>query len=162
MWQSCEPYPFPSCCHYESCPLQMCGNNYNAPPCTERCQSNYTTPYVSDLHFGKSAYSVKNSVTAIQTEIMTDGPVESTIQVYQDFLTYRSGVYRHTNGTILGEHSVKILGWGVSSGTNYWIVANSWNPYWGNNGYFWILSGVNECAIEQNIVAGLAKWFQSN
>ena len=95
------------------------------------------------------------NVAAIQTEIMTSGPVEASFTVYQDFLTYRSGVYRHTSGSELGVQAVKILGWGVDSGTPYWIVANSWNQYWGNNGYFWILSGVDECSIEENIVAGL-------
>ncbi len=97
------------------------------------------------------------NVAAIQTEIMTNGPVEAAFTVYQDFITYTSGVYKHVSGSEVGGHAVKILGWGVDSGTNYWLVANSWNPYWGNNGYFWILRGVDECGIEQNIVAGLAK-----
>ncbi len=97
------------------------------------------------------------NVAAIQTEIMTNGPVEAAFTVYQDFLTYTSGVYKHVSGSELGGHAVRILGWGVDSGTNYWIVANSWNQYWGNNGYFWILRGVDECGIESGIVAGLAK-----
>merc|ERR1711971_410693 len=32
-------------------------------------------------------------------------------------------------------------------------VANSWNPYWGEKGYFRILRGVNHCGIEDEAVA---------
>lgn len=58
----------------------------------------------------------------------------------------------------MGGHAIKIIGWGVTS-TNvaYWIVANSWNVQWGMNGFFQILRGVNECGIEQGVVAGLPK-----
>jgi cathepsin B len=52
-------------------------------------------------------------VADIQTEILTNGPVEASFNVYEDFLTYKSGVYHHITGTNLGGHSVKIIGWGV-------------------------------------------------
>ena len=32
-------------------------------------------------------------------------------------------------------------------------VANSWNPYWGEEGYFRIKRGTNECNIEDQVVA---------
>ena len=38
----------------------------------------------------KSAYAV-NGVAKIQTEIMTNGPVEAAFTVYADFPTYKSG-----------------------------------------------------------------------
>jgi cathepsin B len=91
----------------------------------------------------------------IQTEIMTHGPVEVDFTVYQDFLSYKSGVYKHTWGQELGGHAVKMLGWGVDAGTPYWIIANSWNEDWGNGGFFNILRGRNECGIESDINAGL-------
>jgi hypothetical protein len=39
-------------------------------------------------------------------------------------------------------------------------VANSWNPYWGEKGYFRILRGNNECGIEDEVTAssGGAVW----
>jgi len=39
-------------------------------------------------------------------------------------------------------------------------VANSWNPYWGEEGYFRILRGSNECGIEAEVTAssGGATW----
>ncbi len=50
-----------------------------------------------------------------------------------------------------------MLGWGVWQGsTPYWIIANSWNGDWGNQGYFLILRGQDECGIEDDVVAGMA------
>jgi len=33
---------------------------------------------------------------------MTNGPVEASFEVYDDFPTYKSGVYHHTSGAALG------------------------------------------------------------
>ena len=38
-----------------------------------------------------SSYSVPNDVAKIQTEIMTNGPVEAAFDVYDDFLNYKGG-----------------------------------------------------------------------
>ena len=46
---------------------------------------------------------------------MTNGPVEASFEVYDDFLTYKSGVYSHLTGKGLGGHSVKIIGWGIEN-----------------------------------------------
>jgi cathepsin B len=53
--------------------------------------------------------------------------------------------------------AVKILGWGEENSTPYWLVANSWNEDWGDNGFFKILRGKDECGIEDGIVAGAPK-----
>jgi cathepsin B len=66
-----------------------------------------------------------------------------------------TGVYQHVAGSVLGGHAIRILGWGVENGTSYWLVANSWNSDWGDNGYFRILQGRDECGIESSISAGL-------
>ena len=63
---------------------------------------------------------------------MTFGPVEAAFSVYEDFLSYKSGVYQQKSGSPLGGHAVKILGWGVENETPYWLVANSWNEDWGD------------------------------
>merc|ERR1711977_441199 len=59
-----------------------------------------------------------------------------------------------------GGHAVKFVGWGVENGQKYWKVANSWNPYWGEKGYFRIRRGTNEGGIEDGAVASSpsAKW----
>ena len=67
------------------------------------------------------------------------------------------GVYQHEAGAALGGHAVKMIGWGEENGSPYWLIANSWNSDWGDNGFFKILRGVDECGIESQVVAGVPK-----
>ena len=83
--------------------------------------------------------------------IMEGGPVETAFTVYSDFENYAGGVYKHTTGQMMGGHAVKFVGWGVDAGTKYWKVANSWNPYWGEKGYFRIVRGNSEGGIEDGV-----------
>merc|ERR1712194_511776 len=96
----------------------------------------------------------------IQQAIMAGGPVGTAFTVCSDFENYASGIYHHVSGSMAGGHAVKFVGWGVEKGEKYWKVANSWNPYWGEKGYFRIRRGNNEGGIEDQAVASSpdAKW----
>ena len=83
--------------------------------------------------------------------------MEGAFTVYEDFLTYKSGIYVHKTGDVHGEHAIKIIGYGVENGQKYWLCANSWNDIWGEKGYFRIAKGSNECGIEASCMAGIAK-----
>lgn len=156
---SCAQYSLPPCehhipkGHYAPCPA----NEYPTPNCPTTCANGNS--FSGSKNVGASAYSISSDPNAIATEIMTNGPVEVAFTVYEDFLTYKSGVYQYQSGQELGGHAVKMLGWGVWTDgvTPYWIVANSWNSDWGNGGYFLILRGQDECGIEDDVVAGMAQ-----
>jgi hypothetical protein len=60
------------------------------PKCSKECESGYSVSFTADKHHGVSARSFPG-VEAIQTEIMTNGPVEGTMRVYSDFPSYKSG-----------------------------------------------------------------------
>lgn len=151
--EDCQPYPFPPCSHhsksdqYPSCPEEI----YPTPKCNITCSD---TSKQFDLHQGAKSYSVSGEEN-YQRELMTNGPFEVALTVYEDFLTYKSGVYTHITGDQLGGHAVKLVGWGVLDGVPYWKVANSWNSDWGNQGYFLIRRGTDECGIESSGVAGI-------
>lgn len=81
------------------------------------------------------------SVADIKAEISTHGSMELAFTVYEDFMSYRSGVYAHTTGKQLGGHAVKVVGYGSENGVEYWKCANSWNSSWGENGFFKIAIG---------------------
>ncbi|PIO69116.1 papain family cysteine protease [Teladorsagia circumcincta] len=130
------------------------------PPCVKKCQSSYKKDYTADKYYGKTAYDVPFSVQAIQREIMKNGPVVAIYTVYQDFAHYRRGIYKatylqHTAGKATGAHAVKIIGWGKEENTPYWIIANSWHNDWGENGFFRMIRGINDCGIEGHVAAGL-------
>jgi cathepsin B len=88
---------------------------------------------------------------------MTHGPIEVGFKVLADFMQYKSGVYAPSAvpGAVRGGHAVKVIGWGVDHGTDYWLVANSWSPSWGEEGLFRIVRGINACAFESTPAAGL-------
>ncbi|XP_022101486.1 cathepsin B-like [Acanthaster planci] len=152
--KGCQPYKIPACDHHVVGRLKPCTGDDPTPKCVHKCIPSYNISYKDDLHFGENAYSIPNNVSLIQAEIMTFGPVEAAFTVYSDFPPYKSGVYKHETGSVLGGHAVKILGWGVENGVDYWLVANSWNTDWGDKGFFKILRGKNECGIEEAITAG--------
>ena len=153
---TCQPYTLAPCAHhvnstkYPACP----SSEYPTPKCTKKCAvAGYKKAYSDDKSKASKSYSL-SGVAAIQADIMTKGPVTGAFTVYADFPTYKSGVYKHTSGAQLGGHAIKILGWGVEGGEDYWLVANSWNEQWGDQGYFKIARGTNECGIEGQISAG--------
>lgn len=82
---------------------------------------------------------------------MTYGPMQTAFSVYQDFYSYRSGIYKYTSGAYLGGHAVKVIGWGNLNGVNYWIVQNSWGASWGEAGFFRIR--FNELGINSQVWA---------
>ncbi|KAH3758408.1 cathepsin B [Pelomyxa schiedti] len=129
----CVPYvsgngDVPSCRDFSSCE--------DGSPWTLYHALNFT--HVGDF------INADNHITEIMNALM-QGPLDATFNVYADFHNYTSGVYRHLTGRYEGLHSVKVIGWGVENGTDYWLVQNSWGSDWGDHGYFKILKGSNEC-----------------
>ncbi|KAI8776959.1 cathepsin B, partial [Biomphalaria glabrata] len=155
--EGCRPYTIPACEHHVVGKLPPCGpEEYPTPECKKQCESSYKIPYKADKHFGVKTYTVSGEENIMQ-ELIENGPVEAAFSVYSDFLDYKSGVYQYTSGSELGGHAVKIIGYGVENGVKYWLVANSWNPDWGDKGFFKIRRGRDECGIESQIVAGNPK-----
>jgi hypothetical protein len=70
-------------------------------------------------------------------------------------LADKAGVYTPRSSDVLGSHAVRIVGWGVdeASGHKYWRVANSWNTFWGEGGFFRLRRGINACGILNTVVA---------
>lgn len=87
----------------------------------------------------------------MKKELFEKGPFVAIFKVYDDFFTYSSGIYSHITGRYVGNHAVKIVGYGTENGTDYWIVANSWGTEWGEKGYVRIMRGKNVCDIENLI-----------
>ncbi|KRZ07605.1 Cathepsin B-like cysteine proteinase 6 [Trichinella zimbabwensis] len=154
----CRPYPFAPCNHHSNGTLGPCSHDLEPTPiCKRACQSTYKIQYSKDKYYGLKAYSLHSKESDLQKELMMNGPMEVAFQVYEDFLLYKTGVYQHHTGSALGGHAVRLLGWGEENGVPYWLLANSWNSEWGDEGFFKIYRGRDECGIESEAVAGLYK-----
>jgi len=90
-------------------------------------------------------------VAAIKAHLAAKGAVSACFLVYQDFYSYRSGVYRHVTGSDPGGHCVALIGY--DDAQSCWIAKNSWGPGWGDAGFFRIAYG--ECGIDTWHVAGI-------
>ena len=97
------------------------------------------------------------------------GPIACTIPVPDSLLNYTGGIYRdETNSTSL-DHDISVVGYGIdkvpenaddlgflpeksplfqSTGLKFWHVRNSWGTYWGEQGFFKVIRGVNNLQLE--------------
>merc|ERR1719382_1761652 len=158
----CSDYSLPHCHHHgpqgddpypaegePGCP------SASSPKCPRTCDSGASSEhsdFASDKYTFQGEVSSASGEHQIQRMIMAGGPVETAFTVYSDFENYAGGIYHHVTGEMAGGHAVKFVGWGEENGVKYWKVANSWNPYWGEKGYFRILRGTNEGGIEDEVV----------
>ena len=86
----------------DSCDPYVSGNgNSHTGACTDQCsnQQFYKADNISG--FG--------SINDAKMNIMQHGPVQTGFTVYQDFMSYHSGIYVHKYGSELGGHAVKIV-----------------------------------------------------
>lgn len=150
----CSAYSLTPCDHHVKGRFPSCGAPDKTPTCPTACDedTSWPTKFDEDLIKFKTSYQLPTDDASIQTEIMTHGPVAAQMNVYSDFLTYKSGVYQAMGGSDLGGHAVRIIGWGTMNTKPYWLVANSWNSDWGDKGYFKILRG--NCGINLGVYGG--------
>jgi len=145
----CIPYCAPDGCTDS----QYCPN-------TCRPGSNSTTGAIA---YGTKAYWLSTyTKDAIKKEIYTNGPVAAGFNVYEswiDFCYYTPtevyGPQQYVQDSLLGGHAVVVVGWGQDAGGDYWIVQNSWSPWWGDNGFFYVRAGYNLMYLESNLYGSL-------
>jgi len=90
-------------------------------------------------------------IPSIQAAIYDGGSVACSFDVYSDLTTWKGGIYIKSNDEYVGAHATAMIGWGSEGGVDYWIIANSWGPNWGEKGYGRIRKGTNEVLIEDDV-----------
>lgn len=86
---------------------------------------------------------------ALKTTLIAVG-VAFPVQV---FLHYSHGIYDGHDCNIDNSwHSMTIVGHGIENNVEYWIMRNSYGPYWGEEGYFRMDVNANKsCYADQAI-----------
>lgn len=97
------------------------------------------------------------NVENMKNELVSKGAFTVTFNVYTDFFSFnfRNGnIYEEIASHIRrGAHAVALVGFGVKNGTPFWKLQNSWGSNWGDDGYFYMKSGINLCEIENYRIA---------
>jgi len=110
-------------------------------------QADDTVPCTMDecdvIAYLQSYSPVPNNVNAIKNALVMN-PVTTYFCVFDDFNSYSDGCYEHdfNYGDPLN-HAVLIVGWddNMCDGEGAWIVKNSWNTNWGDDGFFYMKYG---------------------
>jgi len=127
----------------ESCAPYQAVNGLDCTPTCKTCLDfNETCNPVKNFTLWKvTEYgSVFPDANSIKAEIYKRGPVACSIDATDKLESYTGGIFKQF--TIpMANHIVSIVGWGKESGQEYWIVRNSWGTYWGENGWFRIVTG---------------------
>ena len=162
----CSDFSLPHCHHHgptkgDPYPpegiLTGCPKKFS-PRGPKRCDKTASSEH-SNFDDDKYVYKGRPSTALFEHDIkqfiMEGGPCEAAFTVYSDFENYDTGIYHHVTGKAVGGHAVRIVGWGVEKGVKYWKVANSWNKYWGESGFFRIQVGDGD--LEAGCIASSTK-----
>ncbi|KAJ8984257.1 hypothetical protein NQ317_007489 [Molorchus minor] len=121
------------------------------------------TSYPYEGEDGRCRYQVDGNVTStngyvyiaegneehLKEAIATKGPIAVAMDAsFDSFSYYAGGIYYESScSTYDLDHAVLAVGYGSENGEDYWIIKNSWGTSWGEDGYFRILRGDNNCGI---------------
>jgi cathepsin C len=139
----------------ESCaPLREGDGQCQALPDCDLGEKRYRATnhhYVGGFYGGSDAEAIKQ-------ELVNYGPLVMSFEPKEDFMYYKSGIYRSGPNKIHQEweqvdHAVLLAGFGEENGQAYWTLQNSWGNDWGEDGYFRMARGIDESGCESIAVA---------
>lgn len=122
----------------------------------DECVKNECRRYkISDYGYVGNFYG-NASEPAMREEIYKNGPIAVSIDA-GGLGSYDGGIW--IQGLTVDDdfdpfevttHVVLITGWGFDEDTGlpYWLIKNSWGEEWGENGYFRMVRGIDNAAVE--------------
>ena len=91
--------------------------------CSYKC-TNKSEPFVK-YYCKPRSMIILSKAEDIKWELLNNGPLMVGMTVYEDFMSYKSGVYSHVEGGPVGGHAIKLIGWDhTEEGELYWILQN--------------------------------------
>jgi len=91
-----------------------------------------------------------NQYAPLVAAVATVGPIAISVEA-DTWSNYEDGIFNGCNKTNPDiDHAVQLVGYGTDPKLgDYWLVRNSWTPFWGENGYIRLArSSKVECGID--------------
>jgi len=129
----------------ESCAPYQAVNGLSCTPACKTCHGfNETCPVVSNFTLWTvSEYGGVSGEKDMKAEIYARGPIACNIDATDKLVAYTGGIFKQFELLPMSNHVISVVGWGVEDGVEYWIVRNSWGSYWGESGWFRIVTGTS-------------------
>ena len=101
----------------------------------------YATPGCQDSCDNQDETTLKNNLAST-------GPVSICVNA-EPWQDYSGGVMSSgcSHGYYDLDHCVQLVGYNAEQGNGYWLVRNSWNTNWGEEGYIYLEMGSNVCGV---------------
>lgn len=99
------------------------------------------------------ANSIQSGNCTRMKQLLAQGPVVASIYAMTGFMQYKTGIYNGETGcpnTGAVNHGIIVTGFiknYLKSGTDVFVIRNSWGTGWGTNGYGYINANGNICSI---------------
>lgn len=115
------------------------------------------TDVIPQFYMTESRFLPQDPET-IKYYLMNYGAI--AVSYYSDNSLYTNNNTYYYHGSESSNHGVLLVGWDdtktTTGGTGAWIIKNSWGPYWGDNGFFY-MSYNDSHAIENPTIYPIRK-----
>jgi len=85
----------------------------------------------------------------LKANLVSYGPISIACDA-SEWSSYTGGVMTSSSCSSSGfklDHAIQLVGYNEDESTPYWIVRNSWDTTWGNEGYIYLAMGDNTCGL---------------
>ncbi len=123
-------------------------------------EENSCVSSLTPLNYVYEAHYLPNTMSVIKQAITDHGALFTSLYMNESSSYYNSSNYTYYYyGSANPNHAVTLAGWDdtkvTAGGTGAWIIKNSWDSSWGDNGYFYV--SYNDTKINSEVTVWTKK-----
>ncbi|CAL8465221.1 g4756 [Coccomyxa elongata] len=139
--------PPESCSNYAAVDSGTCTDLQQCYSCNPAPLENKTSGCVPVRHYQRLTVSEHGRLSGredMMAEIKARGPITCAINATSALDKYKDGIFAQYNDNFTVNHMISVVGWGVENvngtDTEFWVVRNSWGDFWGDEGFFRVVT----------------------